>query len=120
MQSDGRETFVAETFWDDGGHAPLADAVRTHLGDLASDRKTEGGAAEAIANSLGDFAFKAGRDAICGNLNAEWRTRRISKTSVGFARVPRVGCTCAFCILMASRGFVYRSRESAGGDPANR
>jgi hypothetical protein len=120
VQSDGRGTFVAETFWDDGGHAPLADAVKAHLGDLADDRKTEGGAAEAIANSLGDFAFKAGRDAIRGNLNAEWRTRRPSGANVGFARVPRVGCTCAFCILMASRGFVYRSRESAGGDPANR
>lgn len=97
VQSDGRGTFVAETFWDDGGHAPLADAVRTHLGDLASDRKTEGVAAEAIANSLSDFAFKAGRDAIRGNLNAEWQTRRSSSANVGFARVPRVGCTCAFC-----------------------
>lgn len=120
VQTDGEGTFVAGTFWDDGGHALLADAVRMHLGDLADDRKTEGRAAEAIANSLGDFAFKAGRDAIRGNLNAEWRTRRSSRTNVGFARVPRVGCTCAFCIMMASRGFVYRSRESAGGDPANR
>ncbi|KFI50021.1 hypothetical protein BBIA_2154 [Bifidobacterium biavatii DSM 23969] len=31
-----------------------------------------------------------------------------------YARVP-VGPTCAFCILMASRGFVYWSEESAGG-----
>ena len=120
VQTDGQGTYLAETFWDDGGHAQLADAVRTHLGDLASDRKTEGKATESIANSLGDFAFKAGRDAIRGNLNAERRMRRSSRANVGFARVPRVGCTCAFCIMMASRGFVYRSRESAGGDPANR
>lgn len=31
-----------------------------------------------------------------------------------YARVP-VGPTCAFCILMASRGFVYWSEEKAGG-----
>ena len=120
VQAEGRGTFVAETFWDDGGHALLARAVSAHLGDLASDRKTEGKATKAIANSLGDFAFKAGRDAIRGNLDAEWRTRRSARTNVGFARVPRVGCTCAFCIMMASRGFVYRSIQSAGGDRANR
>ena len=120
VQTDGRGAFMAETFWDDGWHAPLAEAVSAHLGDIASERKTEAKAAEAIANSLGDFAFKAGRDAIRGNLNAEWRTRRSPRANVGFARVPRVGCTCAFCIMMASRGFVYRDRGSAGGDLANR
>lgn len=31
-----------------------------------------------------------------------------------WARVP-VGETCAFCLMLASRGFDYRSRESAGG-----
>lgn len=33
---------------------------------------------------------------------------------VGWARVPSPGC-CAFCGLLASRGAVYRSEESAGG-----
>lgn len=33
----------------------------------------------------------------------------------GYARVP-VGPTCRFCVMVASRGFVFRSRESAG-DP---
>ncbi|GEM_PF-5371313 len=32
---------------------------------------------------------------------------------IRYARVPQ-GPTCAFCILLASRGFVYASRESAG------
>lgn len=32
---------------------------------------------------------------------------------IRYARVPQ-GPTCAFCIMLASRGFVYASRESAG------
>lgn len=31
-----------------------------------------------------------------------------------FARVPRGRFTCAWCAMLASRGFVYHSRESAG------
>lgn len=33
-----------------------------------------------------------------------------------FARVPTGAETCAFCMMLASRGFVYRSRKSAGAD----
>lgn len=31
-----------------------------------------------------------------------------------FARVPSGAKTCAFCLMLASRGFVYHSRETAG------
>ena len=35
-----------------------------------------------------------------------------------WARVPTGDKTCAFCLMLASRGFVYRSEETAGGlDP---
>lgn len=33
---------------------------------------------------------------------------------VAFARVPTGMETCTYCMMLASRGFVYRSRESAG------
>ena len=32
----------------------------------------------------------------------------------GYARVPMGGETCGFCIMLASRGFVYRSAQTAG------
>lgn len=32
-----------------------------------------------------------------------------------YARVPRGGKSCAFCLMLASRGAVYESRKSAGG-----
>ena len=39
-----------------------------------------------------------------------------------YARVPTGDTTCAFCLMLASRGFVYKSEETAGdtGDLFNR
>lgn len=37
-------------------------------------------------------------------------------TGVAYMRVPTSGCACAFCMTMASRGAVYWTRESAGGE----
>ncbi len=36
------------------------------------------------------------------------------KTGVKYARVPTGNETCAFCLMLASRGFVYATKESAG------
>ena len=35
-------------------------------------------------------------------------------TTTKYARVPQGAYTCAFCLMLASRGFVYASEESAG------
>lgn len=48
----------------------------------------------------------AGRDTIDLNISSD-------RVLVGYARIPRAGA-CAFCGLLASRGAVYRSAESAG------
>lgn len=40
--------------------------------------------------------------------------KRDSRNGVKYARVPAGMETCAFCIMLASRGFVYHSRKSAG------
>ncbi|MEE8739037.1 MAG: hypothetical protein SOI66_09060 [Bifidobacterium sp.] len=42
------------------------------------------------------------------------RNLRIDPTHPRWARVPRGAVTCAFCLMLASRGFVYLSDESAG------
>lgn len=34
---------------------------------------------------------------------------------MAYARVPRGGKSCAFCLMLASRGAVYQSRRTAGG-----
>ena len=38
-----------------------------------------------------------------------------NKRGLAYARVPSGRDTCAFCFILASRGFVYHSKESAGG-----
>ena len=40
--------------------------------------------------------------------------RRDEKRGVRYARVPTGGVTCAFCMMLASRGAVYGSRDTAG------
>lgn len=42
------------------------------------------------------------------------RGRATRSASTRFARVPRGGDTCTFCAMLASRGFVYWSRKTAG------
>lgn len=44
------------------------------------------------------------------------RTMRKAADKLGlrYARVPMGGETCGFCLMLASRGFVYTSKESAG------
>lgn len=41
-------------------------------------------------------------------------TRNTANHGGRYARVPTGATTCAFCLMLASRGFVYRSAESAG------
>ena len=44
-----------------------------------------------------------------------WRNAtRDRRHGVGYARVPSGRETCGFCLMLASRGFVYRSEEAAG------
>lgn len=42
--------------------------------------------------------------------------RNCKKNGVRYARVPSGRETCAFCFMLASRGFVYWSEDDAGGD----
>ena len=55
-------------------------------------------------------AFYVKREAFC-NL-----AKNYMKNGLRYARVPSGKETCAFCFMLASRGFVYWSEEEAGGD----
>lgn len=49
----------------------------------------------------------------CGDRTMEANAKRDGTKGVKWARVPRGPETCAFCIMVASRGFVYASEDSA-------
>ncbi|MCF0121682.1 MAG: hypothetical protein HUJ74_00360 [Lachnospiraceae bacterium] len=38
------------------------------------------------------------------------------RSKIRYARIPRDGKLCEFCLMLASRGFVYRSAKTAGGN----
>lgn len=64
---------------------------------------------QAMERSIARFVKKMANDTM--SLNA---ARDGGRRGVKFARVPTGAETCAFCIMLASRGFVYASKETAG------
>lgn len=60
---------------------------------------------DAARGFTGRWVRDYGRETIIHNARRE---------KVGFARVPTGGKTCSFCLIMASRGVVYKSEKSAG------
>lgn len=74
--------------------------------------------AQAVAARAGQHVQSANREAVLDGIRSEHQRHHGRK--VGYARVPRPDCSCAFCITMAGRGFTYWTEATAGGgDPAN-
>ena len=70
-----------------------------------------------LAGVVTDQVQRKSRDVILDNLDIEYRAAvargdRKTASQIGYARVPQ-GNACAFCIMLASRGFVYTSEQSA-------
>lgn len=59
-----------------------------------------------LTGSVQRLIANAGRDTIRANVMQD-------RIRVGYGRVPKAGC-CAFCSMLASRGAVYNSADSAG------
>lgn len=92
----------------ESGRAPEATvgAVRAIMQDLV-----DGGPAEAVARELLDRAdYEVKRAAG----ECVYRNGKRDPREVRYARVPSGSETCAFRIMLASRGFEYRSEETAG------
>lgn len=78
--------------------------MRAHAGAFwQGDPK---GALEAVKKGVDTWVKYSGRDTIA-------RNAALDPAKPRFARVPS-GKTCAFCSMLASRGWVYHSRETAG------
>jgi len=86
-------------------HDAVQGAVRYAAGHLFTDQPT--GTFDYLRIAADKYALQPGRNTIAFSSAAD---------GVAWARVPRGEKTCAFCLAMASRGFVYHSEASAGGD----
>lgn len=81
-------------------------------GAVSAARKASGGDFGRFADALSTKAHGAVGRAANGTTirNAE----RDYRKGVRYARVPTGKETCGFCLMLASRGFDYKSRQSAG------
>lgn len=108
----------ANAAYDHGAALALATGiVSTTRADVARGKVPE--PTRAIATKAGRHVQSANRAAVLDGIRSEHQRHHGRK--VGYARVPRPDCSCAFCITMAGRGFTYWTEATAGGgDPANR
>lgn len=101
-----------------GYKQPAAVTCVDGCGDVADStvryqiRKLMDGDTEGFARACGALA----RDAAARQLNATIiaNAKRDKGSGVRFARVTTGRETCAFCYMLASRGAVYHTRETAG------
>lgn len=86
----------------------VVEAVtRSAVGPLYGQDAPEGrlAAHRALVSSVQDLVLGQSRNAIIGNVSTDREAKR-------WARVPEP-TACSFCIMLATRGAVYRSKESA-------
>lgn len=83
----------------------VSQSVRYAAGHLFTDTPEQ--ALAVINGSVQRFVQYSGRETVARNVARD-------KSRPRFARVPAGATTCAFCSLVASRGFVYHSKKTAG------
>ena len=87
------------------GSAERIDRLSRYVAGIGSS--DPGKAIRVVAGALG-------RELQLGARRSILRAADLDPSAPRFARVP-VGKTCAFCTMLASRGWVYRSEDLAGG-----
>lgn len=97
--------YLAQTARGTFPEAGVVESVRYHAGALFTDDPSA--VLTGLSGALQRFVFYSGRNTVARNVQRDPSRPR-------FARVPSGTHTCAWCSLMASRGFVYWSRETAG------
>lgn len=98
-------TFLAQTAAETFPSAGVTENVRYHAGSLFTDDPYA--ALSGISGAMQRFILYSGRTTVARNV-------QLDPSNPRFGRVPTGAKTCAWCSLLASRGFIYLTRESAG------
>lgn len=110
MELEGVRTGAAQPY---GG--VRAEAVDGYTRRVVGGVDGSQGAFDAFVDAMGQLAERETR--LAANAAVEGNVERASRTRSGryvrFARVPTSAVPCAWCAMLASRGFDYRSMESA-------
>lgn len=84
----------------------IEKSVRYAAGFIFNDEKEKSFSTLSLA--LDYYLKQPARDTVFNNC------KRDRNLGARYARVPQGETTCDFCIMLASRGFVYRTKNSAG------
>ena len=104
LAQDANSKATAEMF--DSTDADIVEQkVRYYAKSLA-----EGDTSKFIKDVSDLTGFYVKREAFCN------MAKNCNKAGIRYARVPSGRETCAFCFMLASRGFVYWSEKEAGAD----
>ena len=95
----------------------VSSDVNAEIDKLFNGEVNEAELVSLLSGAVVDQVQKQARDTILSNLNAEYldaiaRGDKSFASKCGYARVT-TGDSCAFCIMLASRGFVYASERTA-------
>lgn len=111
---DGIEIYNHGRYFTVTGERVAGDGVRDITGDVAGfiSRWFRGESPEEVVRRrVGDLA-----SAQVKRMANRTMTRNAARDGVRYARVPTGSETCGWCLMLASRGFVYASEATAGGD----
>lgn len=97
--------FLAQTAAETFPSAGVVENVRYHAGALFTDDPYA--AVNGISGALQRFILYSGRATVARNV-------QLDPSKPRFGRVPTGAKTCAWCGMLASRGFVYLSEQTAG------
>lgn len=109
---DGIEIYNHGRYFTVTGEHVAGDGVRDITGDVAGfiSRWFRGESPEeAVRRRVGDLA-----SAQVKRMANRTMTRNAARDGVRYARVPTGAETCGWCLMLASRGFVYASEKTAG------
>lgn len=109
---DGIEIYNHGRYFTVTGERLAGDGVRDITGDVAGfiSRWFRGESPEeAVRRRVGDLA-----SAQVKRMANRTMTRNAARDGVRYARVPTGAETCGWCLMLASRGFVYASEKTAG------
>lgn len=94
-----------------GGGTEIADRtgeLSSFVADAFPSESAEDSAERAVGSLVRNQVARRANETVISN------ARRDRKSGVRFARVPMGSETCDFCMMLASRGFVYHSDKTAG------
>ncbi len=112
VYGDAAATLAAdfyEELAESAGEQSVESSVRYAARNLFGQQASAAAFADAMDAALRRYVKKMANDTVSRNA-----VRDGARHGVKFARVPTGAETCAFCIMLASRGFVYASEKTAG------